>query len=282
MKILIVGSRGMLGTDLMAAMGPVHETAGLDLPDIDITQPEQCLAKATALRPDVIINAAAFTRVDDCETHEQEAFQANAYGAGNLARAAASTGAFFVHYGTDYVFDGCRDEAYREEDDPNPQSVYGKSKLLGETLIRRECAKHLIIRTSWLFGSNGPNFIRTIIGAAKKGSPLRVVNDQRGSPTYAKDLAQRTLQMIEAGCQSTYHVTNSGFCTWFELASRAVEWAGIEGIPITPVSTAEFPRPAQRPANSILANARSKKDGLPLMRSWQNAAREYVEQYLKQ
>jgi dTDP-4-dehydrorhamnose reductase len=281
MKVLITGSFGMLGTDLMAVLKPVYDTAGMDLPDFDITFPEQCLAMVTALRPDVIINAAAFTRVDDCETHEKEALQVNGYGAGNLARSAASIGALFVHYSTDYIFDGLKHEAYREGDDPNPQSVYGKSKLLGETLIRRECENHLIIRTSWLFGPNGPNFIRTIIGAAKKGSPLRVVHDQRGSPTYTKDLAQWTLQMIDAGCRSTYHVTNSGACTWFELASRAVEWAGIEGISIAPVSTAEFPRPAKRPANSILANARLNQDGLPLMRSWQIAAREYIERYLK-
>jgi dTDP-4-dehydrorhamnose reductase len=278
MKVLITGSLGMLGTDLMAVFKPVHDTAGLDLPDFDITFPEQCLATVTALRPDVIINAAAFTRVDDCETHEKEAFQVNGYGAGNLARAAASIGALFVHYSTDYIFDGLKNEAYREGDAPNPQSAYGKSKLLGETLIRRECENHLIIRTSWLFGPNGPNFIRTIISAAKKGAPLRVVHDQRGSPTYTKDLAQWTLQMIDAGCRSTYHVTNSGSCTWFELASRAVEWAGIEGISIAPVTTAEFPRPAKRPANSILANARLNQDGLPIMRSWQIAAREYIEQ----
>jgi dTDP-4-dehydrorhamnose reductase len=281
MKVLITGCRGMLGTDLIAVFGSGHDVVGLDLPDIDISQSEQCFAGVKEHRPDVIINAAAFTRVDDCETHEEAAFQVNGHGAGNLAQAAASTGALLVHYSTDYIFDGFKNEAYLEEDVPNPRSVYGKSKLLGESLIRRHCPNHMILRTSWLFGPNGTNFIRTIVGAAKKGAPLRVVHDQKGSPTYSKDLAKWTLKMIDAGCRSTYHVTNGGACTWFELASKAVEWAGIEGVSVTPVSTSEFPRPAPRPVNSVLANARLIRDGLPAMPSWQIAAREYVEQYLK-
>jgi dTDP-4-dehydrorhamnose reductase len=271
----------MLGTDLMAAFGSAHDVVGLDLPDIDIAQPEQCFAKAKECGPDVIINAAAFTRVDDCETHEEKSFQVNGHGAGHLAQAAASIGALLVHYSTDYIFDGLKNEAYLEEDTPNPQSVYGKSKLLGESLIHRHCPNHLILRTSWLFGLNGPNFIHTIIGAANKGAPLRVVHDQKGSPTSSKDLAEWTLKMIDAGCRSTYHVTNSGACSWFELAAKAVEWAGIEGVSITPVSTSEFPRPAPRPANSVLANAHLIRDGLPSMRSWQTAAREYIDHYLK-
>jgi dTDP-4-dehydrorhamnose reductase len=272
----------MLGTDLMAAFSRSHDVIGLDRPEIDITRPEQCIARVENLRPDAVINAAAFTRVDDCEAREEEAFLVNGYGAGNLSKAAASTGSLFVHYSTDYIFDGFKKEAYLEGDAPNPQSIYGKSKLLGETLIRRNCSNHLIIRISWLFGANGPNFIRTIIGIARTGASLRVVDDQKGSPTYSKDVAAHTLKMIAAGCLSTYHLTNSGTCTWFELASRALEWAGLEGIPITPVSTSEFPRPAPRPANSVLANARLERDGLPLMRPWQDAAREYVENHLKQ
>jgi dTDP-4-dehydrorhamnose reductase len=280
MKVLIVGCRGMLGTDLMEVMGPVYDMTGLDLPDLDITQSEQCLAKAQELRPEVIINAAAFTRVDACEESEKEAFLANAYGAGYLAKAAASVGSLFVHYSTDYIFDGEKSESYLEEDAPNPQSVYGKSKLLGETLIREHCSQHMILRTSWLFGRNGSNFIRTIVDAARKGTPLRVVNDQKGSPTYSLDLAVHTRMMIEAGCRATYHVTNRGSCTWHDLARSVLEWAGINSVPITPVATAEFPRPARRPANSILANSHLERDGLPPMRPWQVAAREYVERNL--
>ncbi len=282
MKVLIVGCLGMLGTDLMDTFSPLHGVIGLDRPEMDISHLDECLAAVKELQPDVIINAAAFARVDDCETHEKEAFGVNGHGAGNLSKAAASTGSLFVHFSTDYVFDGAKREAYLEEDAPNPQSVYGKSKLWGENLVRGNCQNHLILRTSWLFGPNGANFIRTIIETAEKGTPLRVVNDQRGSPTYSKDLAAQTLKMISAGCRFTYHVTNSGFCTWYDLAARVVEWAGIEGVSITPVSTSEFPRPAPRPANSTLANARLKQEGLPLLRPWQAAAREYVKNYLVQ
>lgn len=280
MKILIVGYRGMLGSELMKVFCSGNEIVGLDLPELDITQPEACLARAVDLKPDVIINAAAFTRVDDCEKQEDKALLINGYGVGNLARAAAGIGALFVHYSTDYIFDGKKSEAYLENDPPNPKSVYGKSKLLGETLTRQHCPNHLILRIAWLFGEHGLNFIRTITGAARKGGPLRVVNDQKGSPTSAIDVAAHTRRMIEAGCRNTYHLTNSGFCTWYELAAQAIEWAGIKNITITPVPSSEYPLPAARPANSVLANARLLEDGLPLMRSWQAAAREYVENCL--
>lgn len=281
MKILVVGSRGMLGTDLMETFSSVHDTTGIDLPKLDITRLEQCHAKLKEFRADVVINAAAFTQVDACESREKEAFLVNGHGAGNLAIAAASAGAMLVHYSTDYIFDGQKETAYIEEDLPNPQNVYGKSKLLGETLIREHCPNHLIVRTSWLFGPNGSNFIRTIVNAARKGNPLRVVSDQKGSPSYSKDLAAHTQMMIAAGCRSTYHVTNSGCGTWYELASEVVVWAGMKSIPIAPVSSSEFPRPAPRPANSVLANAHLKRDGLPLMRPWQAAVREYVERHLR-
>jgi dTDP-4-dehydrorhamnose reductase len=280
MKVLVVGSRGMLGSDLMSVLSPLYDVIGIDLPDLDITQPEQCLAKVRALRPNIIINSAAFTRVDDCETSQEQAFLVNGHGAGNLAQAAAASGSFLIHYSTDYIFDGQKTEAYVEEDEPNPQSVYGKSKLLGETLVHERCSKHMILRTSWLFGNNGPNFIRTILDIARKGTPLRVVNDQRGSPTYSLDLAVHTRLMIEAGCRETYHVTNSGSCTWFDLASSVLEWAGVQGVSVTPVTTADFPRPAPRPANSVLANDRLQRAGVPPMRSWKIAAREYVENCL--
>jgi dTDP-4-dehydrorhamnose reductase len=281
MKILIVGSLGMLGSDLMSECGSAGDVRGVDLRELDITQLSQCQKIIGEFHPDVVINAAGLTRVDYCEDNEKEASAVNGEGPGNLATAAAASGALLVHYGTDYVFNGLKQEAYLEQDLPNPQNAYGRSKLLGEELIRRNCPEHIILRTSWLFGRNGPNFIQTIVNAAKQGDPLRVVNDQRGSPTYTKDLASHTVRMIKAGCRSTYHLTNSGACTWYELALKSLEWAGIKGVKITGVSTDEFPRPAARPHNSVLANAHLERDGLPLMRDWQAAAREYVERFLK-
>jgi len=282
MKVLIVGCLGMLGTDLMEEFSSDCEVLGVDQKELDITHLDRCHNKVKDFRPDIIINSAALTRVDYCEAHAEEAFGANGTGAGNLAQAAATSGALLVHYSTDYVFDGLKTEAYLEEDVPHPQSVYGKSKLTGEELIRRHCPDHLIIRTSWLFGRNGPNFIRTIVNAARQGKPLRVINDQKGSPTYSKDVAAHTRRMIKAGCRSTYHLTNSGACTWYELAVQALKWAEIKDARIAPVSTPEYPLPAQRPANSVLANARLEREGLPSMRPWQAAAQEYVQSSLKQ
>ncbi|HYK87957.1 MAG TPA: dTDP-4-dehydrorhamnose reductase [Acidobacteriota bacterium] len=276
MKILIVGNLGMLGADLMEAAASRHEVAGVDRQELDITDISQCMAFLNRLRPDAVINAAALTQVDYCESHWEEALLVNGQGPGNLAQAAASTGALLVHYSTDYVFDGLKMDAYTEEDQPNPCSAYGRSKLRGEELIRSLWRDHLIVRTAWLFGRNGTNFLRTILHAATNGQPLRVVNDQRGSPTYSKDLAAYTMGMIEGGCRGTYHLTNAGSCSWYELALCAVEWVGLRQVKVTPVSTSEFPRPAPRPANSVLANARLAAEGFAPMRPWREAAREYV------
>jgi dTDP-4-dehydrorhamnose reductase len=236
----------------------------------------QCRRRAHDESPEVIINAAALTDVDYCESNPEEAFLVNGQGAGNVAEAAQAVGAILVYYSTDYVFDGTHTEPYREEDTPNPLSVYGKSKWNGEELVRSRCADHLILRTSWLFGCNGKNFIRTIVGAARKGQPLRVVDDQRGSPTFTRDLADRTLSLLDAGCRGTYHVTNRGDCSWYELAVRSVEYAAVAGAAVAPVKTHEYPRPAPRPACSVLAHARMQKEGFPPMRPWQDAARDYI------
>jgi len=280
MRVLVVGSRGMLGTDLVGALEPLGEAAGLDLPELDITIPEQCRSAIAELRPAVVLNAAALTDVDYCESHSQEAFRINAEGAGNLARAAAHAGAHFVHYSTDYVFDGRSPEAFREEDNPAPLSVYGRSKLRGEELVRSLCPEGLILRTSWLFGPHGRNFIRTIVSAARRGRRLRVVDDQRGSPSYTRDLAAYTRRLVECQCQGIYHVTNAGSCTWYELALNVLTWAGLEGTEVEAVTTAEFPRPAPRPANSVLAGARLQKEGFPPLRHWTAAAEEYVRTFL--
>ncbi len=275
MKVMVVGARGMLGTDLMQALA-AQSPVGFDLPEMDITDAGQCHELVRDVRPDVIIDVAALTNVDYCESHAEEAFRINGQGTGNLAAAAQAAGAFLVYYSTDYVFDGTKEEAYHEDDATNPLSVYGKSKLSGEKFVRSQCADHLILRTSWLFGCHGKNFIRTIVGAAREGQFLRVVDDQRGSPTYTRDLAAATLALLDAGGRGTYHVTNSGACSWYELALQSVEWAAVTGARVVPVKTHEFPRPAPRPASSILAPTRLRREGFPPMRPWQEAVRDYI------
>lgn len=268
----------MLGTDLVRAFSARGEVTGMDIDELDITDETGCRARIGEIKPGVIINAAAMTRVDDCESHEEDAFRVNALGAGNLAAAASEAGARLVHYSTDYVFDGRKQDPYLEEDSPCPLGVYGRSKLQGEALVRARCAEHLIIRTSWLFGYHGPNFIRTILAAAQNGRQLRVVNDQRGSPTYTADLAAHSVRLAEGGGRGIYHVTNSGSCTWYELARFALDCAGMDGVVVEPVTTAEYPRPAPRPANSVLANARLLAEGFPELRHWSEAVRDYIQQ----
>jgi dTDP-4-dehydrorhamnose reductase len=275
MKIIVIGSRGMLGTDLMQVLAP-RNPLGLDLPEMDITDSRRCLRRIEELNPAVIVNAAAMTDVDYCESHEKEALKVNGEGAGNLAAAAQATGARMVHFSTDYIFDGACKGGYREEDSPGPLSAYGRSKLRGEELVRSLCREHLIVRTSWLFGCHGKNFIRTILNAAGSGQPLRVVDDQCGSPTYSRDLAQRTVTLLDAECRGVYHVTNSGTCSWYELALHSFECAAKEVPAIQAVPTREFPRPAPRPAYSILANARMQREGFPELRPWQEAVCEYI------
>ncbi len=278
MRVVVIGCRGMLGTDLMKAFSGADALWGLDIEEVDITDAACCSERIVPLEPDLIVNAAALTAVDYCESHEEQAFRVNADGAGNLAQAALASGAVLAHYSTDYVFDGLKDLPYTEDDPPSPRSAYGRSKLRGEQLIRAAGPQHIILRTAWLFGRHGKNFIATILAAARAGQPLCVVDDQRGSPTFSRDLAAWTVLMIKAGCRGTYHVTNSGACTWYELAVRVVEWAAVPCVAVTPVTTAEYPRPAPRPANSVLANARLAAAGLPFMRPWQEAVREYVSE----
>jgi dTDP-4-dehydrorhamnose reductase len=259
----------------------MHDVTPLPRSELDITVEEQCRRRIEENEPEVVINAAAMTHVDGCESEEERAFAVNGAGPGNLAAALVGRGALLVHYSSDYVFDGTKREPYSEEDRPNPRSVYGRSKLEGERRIRETGPNHLILRTSWVFGRNGRNFIRTIVGAAGQGRPLRVVSDQEGSPTYTRDLAHITRIMVGAGCRGTYHVTNSGSCSWHELASRAVEWAGVSGIDVVPINTSDYPLPAPRPAYSVLGNFRLQREGFTPLRSWQEAAEEYVRAFLR-
>jgi dTDP-4-dehydrorhamnose reductase len=280
MKILITGGRGMLASDLVRELEPAHEVTAPGHRELDVTDARACAALIDAVRPDVVINAAALTNVDACETAETEAFAVNGHGAGNLAAACGPRGVALVHYSTDYVFDGTKRAPYVEEDPPNPRGVYARSKLLGEQLVQERAPEHLVLRISWVFGARGRNFIKTIVGAARAQPRLRVVDDQHGSPSYTRDLAAHTRVLVESGRRGIYHLTNQGSCSWYELAARAVEWARLSGVEVVPVTTSEFPRPAPRPANSVLANARLAREGFPLLRPWWEAAREYVEREL--
>src|SRR5262245_14707161 len=198
MRILITGGRGMLASDLVRELEPAHRVTALGHRELDVADGAACSAVVRDVRPEVVINAAALTNVDACETAEAEAFSVNGQGAGNLASACAALGATLVHYSTDYVFDGTKPAPYIEEDPPKPRGVYARSKLLGEQLVQERAPEHLVLRISWVFGARGRNFIRTIVGAARAQPRLRVVDDQHGSPSYTRDLAAHTRLLVES------------------------------------------------------------------------------------
>jgi dTDP-4-dehydrorhamnose reductase len=253
--VLIVGCRGMLGSYLAryipSAERGVVRVAGCDLPDIDITSAESVRGVLMRERPEVVINCAAYTNVDGAETEAEAAFRINSYGPGVLAKEAAAAGTALVHMSTDFIFDGVRPGPYREDDVPNPQSVYAKSKLAGEEAVAANTRDWLIVRTAWLYGPNGKNFVDTILRLAREKGALTVVDDQAGSPTFTGVLAEYLWKLVRAKARGVYHVAGSGVCTWYDLAREAVYLAGLD-VPVKPVTTAEFPRPAKRPRNSAL------------------------------
>jgi dTDP-4-dehydrorhamnose reductase len=255
-RTLVLGGNGMVGrATVAAARRRGWVVGGPDRDEVDITDAAAVDRALADFRPELVVNCAAFTRVDDCEHEREAAFAVNGAAVGTVAAASERAGARLIHVSTDYVFDGKATEPYREEDPTGPRSVYGASKLDGERRAL-EHAGAMVVRTSWVFGAGGPNFVATIRGLLAAGqAPLRVVADQVGGPTYAAFLARALLDLGESGAAGLVHYQNREPVSWFELA-RAVARALGDGTEIVPVSTAEFPRPAPRPAWSVLACAR--------------------------
>jgi dTDP-4-dehydrorhamnose reductase len=252
MKILVLGHKGMLGTDLMARLGGRHEMVGKDVDDVDIASADSCRRVILDAQPQVVINAAAFTDVDGCETNVDTCMAVNAYGVRNIAVVCEEIGAKIVHISTDYVFDGTKREPYREDDPPSPLNVYGHSKLAGETFLQSFSTRYILIRTAWLYGVHGRNFVKTIIHKARTEKKLRIVEDQIGSPTFAWDLAGAIMHLIEGDHTGIFHVTNRGTCSWYEFACKIIQYKGIPDVDVTPITSDQFPRPAIRPSYSVL------------------------------
>ncbi len=277
-KVLIIGAKGMLGHYLMVTFRDL-KPVGVDKEELDITDEKMVEKFIFDLRPDLIINAAAYTDVDGCETNKDLAMKVNGYAVGYLARAAEKIGAVSVHYSTDYVFDGQKPDGYKENDEPaNPINVYGESKFLGEKLLKENCQKYYLIRTSWLFGRHGKNFVDTILKFGKEKEELKVVNDQRGKPTYTVDLAKRTKELIDGQYSfGIYHITNEGATTWYDYTLKIFEvfkslHPEQELAKVSPCTSVEFPRPAKRPAWSILINTK-----VPPSQPWPKAVEEYLK-----
>ena len=280
--LLITGAAGQLGQALVQEAGRQGwEAAATDAHNLDITDPQAVWGELSRRRPEVVINAAAATRVDDLESDPDGALRVNALGPRNLAVACRRLGVKLIHLSTDYVFDGTKPGPYVEWDKTEPLSVYGRSKLLGEEWVRQQCPDHFIVRTAWLYGAPGPNFVTAILARGRSLGPdgeLKVVQDQRGTPTSALALAPQLLALAATEAFGTYHATCQGETTWYEFARLILETAGIT-VRVTPCTTAEFRRPAPRPANSVLENRLLQVAGLDLMPAWQAAYRQFWEAY---
>jgi dTDP-4-dehydrorhamnose reductase len=280
LKVLITGCRGQLGRELcrqidgLNRVQPQFQVVATDLDTLDITDAQQVEKIVTIEKPEVIINTAAYTKVDACETDEQTAFRVNALGTRNLAVAAYNIGAKILQVSTDYVFDGTGNTPLREYDPVNPQSVYGKSKALGEQLVMTTNPRYFIVRTAWLYG-DGHNFVRTILKLAAEQDELKVVNDQVGTPTSTVDLARCILDLIQTEHYGVYHGTCEGECTWYEFARRILALRGINKR-VIPISTTELRLPAKRPAYSVLENFMLDMVGLDRFRRWEEALAEYL------
>ncbi len=271
MKILVTGANGQLGRDCQAVLGAVHQLCCVDLPDIDITDATSVWNWFDRFQPDCVVNCAAYTRVDDAESHADLCEKVNARGPAVLADACRKAGAKMVHISTDYVFDGSKPvpESYVETDQTNPQSVYGRTKLAGEAPVLA-LPNGAVLRTAWLYGASGNNFPRTMLKLAMRPPemPFRVVADQYGSPTWSGRLARQIARLLEDFHPGLYHATSHGHCTWHDFACRFLRAAGMKRMP-DPIPTSAYPTPAHRPANSILDNAALRARGLDVMLPWE-------------
>lgn len=267
---LVTGAGGMLGRDVVAALVGRDVTA-LTRSDVDVTDP--AAVRAAVAGYDVVVNCAAWTAVDDAETHEDAAYAVNATGAANLARACAAGGSWLVHVSTDYVFAGDATSPYPEDAPVAPRSAYGRTKAAGEAAVRAALPdRSHVVRTAWLYGAHGPSFVRTMAALEASRDTVDVVDDQRGQPTWTGDLAARLVEAVDAAVPAgTYHGTASGETTWFGLARRVFELLGADPERVRPTTTDRFPRPAPRPAFSVLGHEAWRRVGLDPMRRWDDA-----------
>ncbi|MBA7510300.1 dTDP-4-dehydrorhamnose reductase [subsurface metagenome] len=297
MRILITGACGMLGRDLVEVLSEGQELYLLDKETfppslssrfstltLDITDNAKTYREVTRINPDIVIHAAAYTDVDGCETNRDLAFRINALGTRNIALACQRFDIELLYISTDFVFNGEKGEPYLEFDKPDPQSVYAKSKYWGELYVNSLLNRFYIVRSSWLFGKNGKNFVDTILKLAKQKKEIEVVNDQISSPTYTKDLARAIAQLIgtegkdsstRASLYGIWHITNSGQCSWYEFATEILQDSNVR---VKPITSEELNRPARRPKFSVLENGVWKLQGWKSLRHWKEALKDYLKE----
>jgi dTDP-4-dehydrorhamnose reductase len=280
-RVAIFGVGGQLGRAVEALFATRHDVISVDHDRADIRHAGAVEDVVRSARPDWVVNSAAMTHVDRCENDPLAAFEVNAVGARNVARASAAAGARLLHVSTDYVFDGEKDGAYTEQDIARPINAYGMSKLAGEWFVRAECDSHVVVRTSGLYGlyvcrGKGKSFAETILARARQGQALKVVSDERLTPTFAEDLARQMFAMVERGVPSgVYHATNAGSCSWYEFARELLRLARVEAT-VEPIHARDWKSPTRRPANSVLENRALAELGLDVMPEWRDALARYL------
>jgi dTDP-4-dehydrorhamnose reductase len=280
--ILVIGANGMLGRDLMSILPsslPNDDILGWDIEEIDIQEEEDTAFKIEKLRPDIVINVAAYTNVDGCESNQEKAFAINAEGARHVALSALKCRAKMVYLSTDYVFDGNKGEPYLEFDPPHPLNVYGLSKLKGEQYVQESSKDPLIIRTQWLYGKHGKNFVTSILRQASEKKVLSIVNDQIGSPTYTVDLAKAIVVLIQYDARGIFHVANNGLCTWYTFGQAILKISGMDKVKVVPISSKELGRPAIRPSYSVFNCQKLKRETGLTLRLWSEAVEDYLATY---
>jgi dTDP-4-dehydrorhamnose reductase len=276
MRILLLGHKGMLGSDLLLKLNLQHEVVGMDKEEIDIVSPNECVQAIKGTAPNVVVNAAAYTNVDGCETAKDECFAVNAEAVKNIAKACRNKNIRIIHFSTDYVFDGTAQQPYKENDQCNPINAYGASKLAGERYLQSLADDYLLIRTSWLYGTKGKNFVQTILEKAKTTPTLSVVDDQVGSPTYTKDLAAAIDLLISQNLKGIFHVTNRGSCSWYQFAVKILQESEMDDVKVIPIKSDKLPRPAKRPTYSVLSVQKFISATGKTTQPWQLALQDYL------
>jgi len=281
---LVIGAKGMLGRDLVKILHStfhthqhsIWEILEWDIDEIDIVEEKMTVAKIANFGPEIVINVAAYTDVDGCESNEEKAFAVNAEGMKHVALGALQCHAKVVYLSTDYIFDGKKKEPYLEDDPPNPLNVYGRSKLKGEQYLQELMKDALIVRTQWLYGRYGNNFVASILRQAREKKVLSIVNDQIGSPTYTVDLSEAISVLLQCDAHGVFHVANSDLCTWYTFGQAILKLSGMERVKVIPVSSKEMGRPAIRPAYSVLNCQKLKQVTGMTLRPWSEALRDFL------
>lgn len=277
MKVLVTGTRGQLGYDVVERLKELNiEHMGVDKEEFDLTDEKETKEFIKSYKPEVVVHCAAYTAVDRAEDEKELCYAVNVLGTKYVAGACKEIDAKMVYISTDYVFDGEKEEPYEVDDEPNPINYYGLTKYLGEREVQNILEKYFIVRISWVFGKNGSNFVKTMLRLGQGRKELRVVCDQVGSPTYTYDLAKLLCEMIQTDKYGIYHATNEGYCSWYEFACEIFKVAGMD-VKVTPIKSDEYPTKAKRPANSRLSKKRLELMGFNLLPHWRDALKRYIK-----